>query len=129
MISTWQLEHDGSRPMGVRMLRWPELTDDQRAELRDTFRHEMYPALTPLAMTLSPGHPLPHPHPRDASDREIPTKNDTNSIGDPSPEPCTLPRGGQPVRTLFQILLVAFGSRSRYPRAMGIRWPAFHTTN
>ena len=34
-----------------------------RHALRARCRDEIYPALTPLAMTLSPGHPLPHlPH-------------------------------------------------------------------
>ena len=31
--------------------------------LREECREQIYPSLTPMAMTLSPGHPLPHlPH-------------------------------------------------------------------
>ena len=49
--------------VGTRVLRWDDLTADERAGLRARCRDEIYPALTPLAMTLSPGHPLPHlPH-------------------------------------------------------------------
>lgn len=48
---------------GVTMLRWGELDDAQRDALSDRCREEIHPGLTPLAMTLSPGHPLPHlPH-------------------------------------------------------------------
>ena len=49
--------------LGVRILRWSDLTSEQRTTLRSRCRDEIYPELTPLAMTLSPGHPLPHlPH-------------------------------------------------------------------
>jgi polyphosphate kinase len=44
---------------GVPLLAWHELDAVQREELRARFRDEVYPALTPLAMTLSPGHPFP----------------------------------------------------------------------
>jgi polyphosphate kinase len=44
---------------GVRIERWPELRDSERSELRDHFRDEIFSALTPLAMTLSAGHPFP----------------------------------------------------------------------
>ena len=48
---------------GVRILAWSDLTDVEREVLVDRCRDEIYPSLTPLAMTLSPGHPLPHlPH-------------------------------------------------------------------
>ena len=48
---------------GVRLVRWSGLDDEQRATLRERCRVEINPGLTPLAMTLSPGHPLPHlPH-------------------------------------------------------------------
>ena len=48
---------------GARMLAWGDLTDDEREALTDRCREEIHPGLTPLAMTLSPGHPLPHlPH-------------------------------------------------------------------
>ncbi len=44
---------------GLRLRTWRELTDAQRAEMREMFRDEHYAALTPMAMTSSPGHPLP----------------------------------------------------------------------
>jgi polyphosphate kinase len=48
---------------GARILEWNDLTDSERDELTDRCREEIHPGLTPLAMTLSPGHPLPHlPH-------------------------------------------------------------------
>jgi polyphosphate kinase len=48
---------------GVRIVAWDEIDDSQRAELRAECREQIYPSLTPMAMTLSPGHPLPHlPH-------------------------------------------------------------------
>jgi polyphosphate kinase len=49
--------------VGTRILRWNDLSPDEQSALRDRCRDEIYPELTPLAMTLSPGHPLPHlPH-------------------------------------------------------------------
>jgi len=49
--------------LGTTLLRWGDLTESERHALRARCRDEIYPALTPLAMTLSPGHPLPHlPH-------------------------------------------------------------------
>ncbi|HKH94152.1 MAG TPA: polyphosphate kinase 1 [Gemmatimonadaceae bacterium] len=49
--------------LGTRILRWNDLSPEEQAELRARCRDEIYPELTPLAMTLSPGHPLPHlPH-------------------------------------------------------------------
>lgn len=48
---------------GVRVRAWAELDDGERRTLRARFREEIYPALTPMAMTLSPGHPFPRlPH-------------------------------------------------------------------
>ncbi len=48
---------------GIRMVSWSDLDDDERDVLAARCRDEIHPALTPLAMTLSPGHPLPHlPH-------------------------------------------------------------------
>src|SRR5688500_307325 len=48
---------------GVRIVRWSELNPRQREELRRRCIEEIHPDLTPMAMTLSPGHPLPHlPH-------------------------------------------------------------------
>lgn len=49
--------------LGVRLVAWDELDDVQRARLRAECIDEIQPSLTPMAMTLSPGHPLPHlPH-------------------------------------------------------------------
>lgn len=49
--------------LGVRIVNWDELSDAEREVLRAVCRDEIHPGLTPLAMTLSPGHPLPHlPH-------------------------------------------------------------------
>jgi polyphosphate kinase len=49
--------------IGVRIVTWDALTAPERDVLRARCRDEIHPALTPLAMTLSPGHPLPHlPH-------------------------------------------------------------------
>ena len=49
--------------LGVRILRWSDLAPRAAGQLRARCRDEIYPELTPLAMTLSPGHPLPHlPH-------------------------------------------------------------------
>ncbi len=45
--------------IGVRITRWDELPESARATLADRFRDEIQPLLTPFAMTLSPGHPLP----------------------------------------------------------------------
>ena len=44
---------------GLRVRPWHALDDAQRAELREYFRENVYPSLTPLAMTAAPGHPLP----------------------------------------------------------------------
>src|SRR4029077_975235 len=35
-----------------------DLTEDHRKHLRDLFRREIFPVLTPLA--IDPGHPFPH---------------------------------------------------------------------
>jgi polyphosphate kinase len=49
--------------LGTRVLEWSELTKSEQDALRARCRDEIHPALSPLAMTLSPGHPLPHlPH-------------------------------------------------------------------
>ena len=48
---------------GIRILSWRELDESQRFALRAECREQIHPSLTPMAMTLSPGHPLPHlPH-------------------------------------------------------------------
>ncbi|MBC7788948.1 MAG: polyphosphate kinase 1 [Anaerolineae bacterium] len=44
---------------GVRVVAWNELNEAHVEYLREYFRDELYPALTPFAMTLSPGHPFP----------------------------------------------------------------------
>ena len=44
---------------GMRVATWQELPDADRAVLADRFRDDIQPLLTPFAMTLSPGHPLP----------------------------------------------------------------------
>jgi len=43
---------------GVRILRWDDLKSLERKELREQFKNEISPALTPLAF--DPGHPFPH---------------------------------------------------------------------
>ena len=45
--------------IGVRIVTWDALAPEHQAGLRDRFRDEIQPLLTPFAMTLSPGHPLP----------------------------------------------------------------------
>ena len=44
---------------GARIVSWNELDVSRRDQLRAVMRDELLPALTPLAMTLSPGHPFP----------------------------------------------------------------------
>ncbi|HEV8448846.1 MAG TPA: polyphosphate kinase 1 [Gemmatimonadaceae bacterium] len=44
---------------GVRVATWETLSEPDRAVLADRFRDDIQPLLTPFAMTLSPGHPLP----------------------------------------------------------------------
>jgi polyphosphate kinase len=44
---------------GARVVTWNELDVGRRDQLRALMRDELLPALTPLAMTLSPGHPFP----------------------------------------------------------------------
>jgi polyphosphate kinase len=49
--------------LGTCVVRWSALAPAEQEQLRARCRDEIYPELTPLAMTLSPGHPLPHlPH-------------------------------------------------------------------
>ncbi len=45
--------------LGVRVATWQALADADRVVLADRFRDDIQPLLTPFAMTLSPGHPLP----------------------------------------------------------------------
>jgi polyphosphate kinase len=42
---------------GIEILRWKELTGDERAELTELFRKSVYPVLTPLVV--DPAHPFP----------------------------------------------------------------------
>jgi polyphosphate kinase len=51
--------YDGLAAKGIRVCSWSELGESQRETLRGRFRTEIQPLLTPFAMTLSPGHPLP----------------------------------------------------------------------
>ena len=44
---------------GMRIVSWMELDVARRDQLRAMVRDDLLPALTPLAMTLSPGHPFP----------------------------------------------------------------------
>lgn len=49
--------------LGVHLVDWNALTADEQEALGAKCRDDIHPGLTPLAMTLSPGHPLPHlPH-------------------------------------------------------------------
>ncbi|WP_414709318.1 RNA degradosome polyphosphate kinase [Pseudonocardia sp.] len=43
---------------GIRILRWADLTDDQRARLSAYFSAQVFPVLTPLAV--DPAHPFPY---------------------------------------------------------------------
>lgn len=45
---------------GVRLLPWPRLTQAQQAELKTYFDEQVFPVLTPKAITNAPGHPFPH---------------------------------------------------------------------
>jgi polyphosphate kinase len=42
---------------GIDILRWKELSDDERGDLADLFRKRIYPVLTPLVV--DPAHPFP----------------------------------------------------------------------
>ncbi len=43
---------------GIDLVRWPDLTDDERKTLSQMFRDKIYPVLTPLAV--DPAHPFPY---------------------------------------------------------------------
>lgn len=44
----------------IRVLRWEELPLPDRAHLRRHFEEQVFPLLTPHAITRAPGHPFPH---------------------------------------------------------------------
>ena len=46
------------RGRGTKILRWPELSKEQRKEMAAVFRERIFPILTPLAV--DPGHPFPY---------------------------------------------------------------------
>jgi len=43
---------------GIQLVKWTELTDDQRGRLSKYFNEQIFPVLTPLAV--DPGHPFPY---------------------------------------------------------------------
>ncbi|MCL1923024.1 MAG: RNA degradosome polyphosphate kinase [Propionibacteriaceae bacterium] len=43
---------------GILILRWPELSDEERGQLSELFKDRIYPVLTPLAV--DPSHPFPY---------------------------------------------------------------------
>ena len=43
---------------GIQICKWNELTNDERAELKNAFYEEIFPVLTPLAV--DPSHPFPY---------------------------------------------------------------------
>ena len=45
---------------GIRVRRWETLDEDEREAMRQFFDHQIFPVLTPQAMTQAPGHPFPH---------------------------------------------------------------------
>ena len=44
---------------GVALLEWDAIGEAERSALRGYFRNEVFPQLTPRAITVSPGHPFP----------------------------------------------------------------------
>ncbi|HYC32627.1 MAG TPA: CYTH domain-containing protein, partial [Gemmatimonadales bacterium] len=44
---------------GVRVRRWADLTEEARSALQAQFRREIFPLITPRAITVSPGFPSP----------------------------------------------------------------------
>jgi polyphosphate kinase len=45
---------------GIRLLRWRDLEEDQQESMRKYFDEQIFPVLTPQALTHAPGHPFPH---------------------------------------------------------------------
>lgn len=56
------LLHDAIMPAltdeGICLLRWHDLTDDERAQITEFYHHRVFPVLTPLAV--DPAHPFPY---------------------------------------------------------------------
>ena len=44
---------------GIALVDWDSLSEAERSGLRGYFRNEVFPQLTPRAITVSPGHPFP----------------------------------------------------------------------
>ncbi|SNR43623.1 polyphosphate kinase [Blastococcus mobilis] len=44
--------------VGIRIVHWPQLEDDEARRLREYFRDQVFPVLTPLAV--DPAHPFPY---------------------------------------------------------------------
>ena len=45
---------------GVRLRAWTDLSEPERAQLAAYFDEQVFPLLTPKAVTTAPGHPFPH---------------------------------------------------------------------
>ena len=55
----WRSEvRPGLAAEGIELVRWPEISDDERKRLSQMFREKIYPVLTPLAV--DPAHPFPY---------------------------------------------------------------------
>jgi polyphosphate kinase len=48
----------GLNGRGIRILRWIDLNKSQKSRMREVFREQVFPILTPLAV--DPGHPFPY---------------------------------------------------------------------
>jgi polyphosphate kinase len=48
------------RQNGVRLRDWVDLNDAEHAQLKTFFDEQVFPVLTPKAVTTAPGHPFPH---------------------------------------------------------------------
>jgi len=49
----------GLVPKGVAVVAWSDLEEAEREPLRKRFKEQLFPLLSPRAITLSPGHPFP----------------------------------------------------------------------
>ena len=45
---------------GVALRRWADLDESDRDAMREYFDRQIFPLLTPQALTEAPGHPFPH---------------------------------------------------------------------